>query len=179
MRRIWWLGLLIGLVAVPASQAQVKARVPAGGTRLDAVTLLVRHRVFHDFRDVQRVKLKQDFILGDTDYSARVVEYVPDFSMDLTSRKIVSKSDRPDNPAFRIIVFQKQVPQDTTWALLKMPPHFARKSMFAFQVVKVELPGRPPILVDTTTTPAAPVNPPRMPAGHPAPAATRDTATAR
>jgi hypothetical protein len=177
MRRTWWLGLLIGLVAVPQSQAQVKPPVPAGGTRLDAVTLLVKHRVFHDFRDLQRVKLKQDFLLGDTDYSARVVEYVPDFTMDLTSRKIVSKSDRPDNPAFRIVVFKKKAPQDTTWALLNMPPHFARKSLFAFQVVKIEFMGRPPIMVDTTTAP--PATPAKMPSGHPGPPAARDTAPGR
>jgi hypothetical protein len=177
MRRTWWLGLLIGLVAVPHSHAQVKPPVPAGGARLEAVTLLVRHRVFHDFRDLQRVKLKQDFLLGDTDYSARVVEYLPDFTMDLTSRKIVSKSDRPDNPAFRIVVFPPKVPQDTTWALLNMPPHFARKSLFAFQVVKIEFTGRPPIMVDTTT--AAPANPTKMPPGHPAPPATRDTVPGR
>ncbi len=174
MRRTWWLGLLIGLVAVLPSQAQVKPPAAAGGARLDAVTLLVRHRVFHDFRDLQRVKLKQDFILGDTDFSARVVEYVPDFTMDLTTRKIMSKSDQPDNPAFRIIVFQKKAPQDTTWALLKMPPHFARKSMFAFQVVKVEFTGRAPIMVDTSAVAPAspPTAPPTRPAGH-------DTVSAR
>ncbi len=177
MRRTWWLGLLIGLVAVSQSQAQVKPPAPAGGARLDAVTLLVKHRVFHDFRDLQRVKLKQDFLLGDTDYSARVVEYVPDFTMDLTSRKIVSKSDRPDNPAFRIVVFQKKVPQDTTWALLNMPPHFARKSLFAFQVVKIEFTGHAPIMVDTTT--AAPATPAKMPSRHPAPPAARDTVPGR
>jgi hypothetical protein len=177
MRRTWWLGLLIGLVAVPRSQAQVKPPVPTSGTRLEAVTLLVKHRVFHDFRDLQRVKLKQDFLLGDTDYSARVVEYVPDFTMDLTSRKIVSKSDRPDNPAFRIIVFKKKAPQDTTWALLNMPPHFARKSLFAFQVVKIEFTGRAPIMVDTTS--AAPANPTKLPSGHPAPPAARDTTPGR
>ena len=173
MRRAWWLGLLVGLVAVPLALAQEKPRASAGGARLDAVTLLIRHRVFHDFRDLQRVKLKQDFILGDTDYTARVVEYVPDFSMDLTSRRIVSKSDQPDNPAFRIIVFQKKVPQDTTWALLRMPPHFARKSFFAFQVVKIEFTGRPPIMADTTA--AAPAAAPAVPSGHPVPPATRDS----
>jgi hypothetical protein len=123
------------------------------------------------------VKLKQDFLLGDTDYSARVVEYVPDFTMDLTTRKIVSKSDRPDNPAFRIVVHRKKVPQDTTWALLNMPPHFARKSLFAFQVVKIEFTGRPPIMVDTTT--AVPAAPTKMPPGHPAPPAARDTVHGR
>ena len=173
MRRVGWLGLLAGLVAASLSQAQGSA--PAtGGLRLDAVTLLIRHRGFHDFRDLQRVKLKRDFILGDTDYSARVVEYVPDFTMDLASHRITSRSDRPHNPAFQIIIFQKGVPQDTTWALLKMPPHFARKSYFAFQVVRLDFQDGPSILADTT------VAPPAMPPAHAVPpVAPRDTAVRR
>lgn len=173
MRPAWWLGLLAGLVAVPLSQAQVNPPA-AGGTRLDAVTLVIRHRVFHDFRDLQRVKLKRDFILGDTDYTARVVEYVPDFTMDLTSHKITSRSNQPHNPALRIVVLQKGVPQDTTWALLKMPPHFARKSFFAFQIVRLDFQDGPPILADTTAAP-----PTTTPAHAAPPATPRDTSAGR
>jgi hypothetical protein len=173
MRHVGWLGLLAGLVAASLTHAQ--AVPPAGGgLRLDAVTLLIRHRVFHDFRDLQRVKLKREFILGDTDYTARVVEYVPDFTMDLGSHRITSRSNQPHNPAFRIIISQKGVPQDTTWALLKMPPHFARKSFFAFQIVRLDFLDGPPILADTTAAPAA------MPPAPAAPPATpRDTAAGR
>jgi hypothetical protein len=143
----------VGLVMAMLLVAGAEAQTQGGGkpSRLQSVTLLIRHRVFHDFEDQQTVKLRQDFILGDTDYHARVVEYVPDFSMDLKSRKVVSKSPEPKNPAFRIIVFQGKVPQDTTWALLNMPPHFARKSYFAFRVMRVDLVGHAPVIADTTS----------------------------
>ncbi len=161
MTRRWW--LVAGLALLPASLAwaQLKPAPSHRGPRVDAVTLDIRHRVFHEFADRQRVKLNQTFVVGDTDLSARIVQYVPDFSMDLKTRKITSRSEQPDNPAFRIIVWQKKVPQDTVWAFLNMPPHFAMKSLLAFRVIRVDFVGRASIMVDTTR--AGPAMPP---AGH-------------
>jgi hypothetical protein len=153
MMRGWWVGLLIGLLLAPAARAEIKATPSHKPPRLEAVTLRIRHRVFHDFADEQRVKLNQEFIVGDTEFTARIVQYVPDFSMDLKSHKIVSLSPHPNNPAFKIIVRKSRVPQDTTWALLRMPPHFARKSLLAFQVARVDFVGRPPLFPDTTAAP--------------------------
>ena len=64
--------------------------------------------------------------MGDTEYTARVVEFVPDFTMDLKTRKVTSRGTEPKNPAFKIIVKKNNVPTDTTWAFFNMPPHFAR-----------------------------------------------------
>ena len=142
--------------AAPKAPAETRVgrTVPARSQRsyrFDAVTLGVRHRVFHDFRDLHRVKLSEEFVLGDGDYRARVVQYLPDFQMDLGTRRYFSLSDQPNTPAFRIIVRKGKIPQDTTWAFLNNPPHFSARSYFAFQVLKVELPGRPPLLPDTTS----------------------------
>ncbi len=147
-----WLGLGTGiaLLAAPTAVAQMKASPSHRGPRVDAVTLDIRHRVFHEFADRQRVKLNQTFVIGDTDLSARIVQYVPDFSLDLRNHKVTSKSEQPDNPAFRIIVWQKKVPQDTTWAFLNLPPHFAKKSLVAFRVTRIDFVGRASIMVDTT-----------------------------
>jgi len=168
------LALLAGLVTMSLAHAQSAAPPAARGPRLDAVTLLIRHRVFQDFADVQKVRLNQDFILGDTEYTGRVVQYVPDFEMDLSTHRIVSRSEQPNNPAFRVIVRQNKVPQDTSWAFLNMPPHFGRRSYFAFQVVRIDFADHAPVLADTTThRPAAPPPPARpdsqataMPAGR-------------
>jgi hypothetical protein len=159
MKRGWWIGLTIGLFAAPVVFASVKPVPSHRGPRLAAVTLDIRHRVFHEFADQQRVKLNQTFVVGDTDLSARVVQYVPDFALDLKTHRVFSKTDQPDNPAFKIIVWQKKVPQDTTWALLHLPPHFSRKSMLAFHVVRVDFLDRPPLIADTTMTS------PQMPQG--------------
>ena len=95
--------------------------------------------------------MNQSFRIGDTDYSARVVQYVSDFAMDMKTRKVVSRSSEPNNPALRIIVRLKGQPQDTTWALLHMPPHFARNSLLAFKVMRIEFAGRGPLLNPDTT----------------------------
>jgi len=149
-------GLLAGLVVMQASHGLAKPEPSSRTPRVDAVTFSIRHRVFHDFRDVQRVRLNQDFLLGDTEYRGRVVQYVPDFEMDLKSRRVFSRSDQPNNPAFRVIVRKGKVPQDTSWAFLNMPPHFGRRSYFAFHVVRIDFLGHAPMLADTTAAPEAP-----------------------
>lgn len=153
--------------AVPASPSHAKNK---GAAKVATVTLAIRHRVFHQFSDEQKVRVGQDFVVGDTEFSGRVVRYVPDFAMDMKTGKVVSRSDEPRNPAFQIIVREKGVPQDTTWALLNMPPHFAQKSMLAFKIARIDFVGRDPILPDTTSAPAMPAMPPHgagMTGGHP------------
>jgi hypothetical protein len=142
-----------------ATKAPTPARATERGPRLAAVTFRIRHRVFHEFYDVQTVKLNQSFPLGDTDFSARVVQYVPDFQMDLKAHKVFSLSDQPRNPAFHVIVRKGRTPSDTSWAFLKSPPHFGARSYFAFQVLRIDFVGREPLLADTTDAAAAPAMP--------------------
>lgn len=156
MRRAAGLSLLIGLLAIAPARADVKPSPSHRAPRLDAVVLRIHHRVFHDFLDEQRVKLNQEFIIGDTEYTARVVRYVPDFAMDLSAHKVFSRTGYPNNPAFEIVVRKNKVPEDTTWALLHMPPHFARKSLLAFQAVRIDFRDRPPLYPDSTTAPPGP-----------------------
>ncbi len=157
MKRAACVSLLIASVLGPVAYAGSKPARTAAGPRLEAVTLLIRHRIFHDFADVQQVKLNQEFRLGDSDYSARMVQYVPDFEMDLQSRRVFSRGDQPNNPAFRIIVRKSRVPQDTSWAFLNMPPHFGRRAYFAFQVLRIDFAGHAPMLADTAAArPSAP-----------------------
>lgn len=138
-----------GTASAPA-RSGAAARSRARAPKLDAVTLVIRHRVFHDFRDRQRVRLNQNFILGDTEFSARIVQYVPDFQMDLERHRIFSLSPQPNNPAFKIIVRKNRTPQDTTWAFLNNPPHFGARSYFAFQVVQMDFVDHAPLFADTT-----------------------------
>lgn len=156
MKPAVWLVLLAGLLWAPPAPADVKPSPSHRPPRLDAVVLLIHHRVFHEFRDEQRVKLNQEFVIGDTEFTGRVVRYVPDFAMDLQAHKVFSRTEYPNNPAFQIIVRKNKVPQDTTWALLHMPPHFARASLLAFQAVRIDFRDRPPLYPDTTAASTPP-----------------------
>jgi hypothetical protein len=163
-RMAWWMSaLLLASASAWGAQPNAAGKPAAGhGPKLAAVTFGVRHRVFHEFRDLHRVKLNEDFPLGDSEFSARMVQYVPDFQMDLPARKIYTLSDQPRNPAFKLIVRKNKVPQDTSWAFLKSPPHFGAHSYFAFQVLKVEFVDHAPLMPDTTHTQTS-----SMPSGHP------------
>lgn len=154
MRRVLGFVLVLGLLAAPAARAAAPAPSSGKGPRLDWVTFGIRHRVFHDFRDIQKVKLNQDFPLGDSEYSARVIQYLPDFQMDIEHHKFFSLSDQPRNPAFQIVVRKGKAPHDTSWAFLKSPPHFSAKSYFSFEVLRIDFVGHPPLLADTTAAPA-------------------------
>jgi len=146
--------LLSGTIGAKPATAPVASHA----ARVKTVTLAMRHRVFKTFSDVQVVTPQKEFPVGDSDFSARVIRYVPDFAMDLKNGKVVSRSNEPKNPAFQIIVREKKVPQDTTWAFLNLPPHFGRKSMLAFKIVRIDFAGAPPVVADTTRadSPAAP-----------------------
>src|SRR5262245_2437597 len=157
--------MLVGIVFVTLVPRVGHAASGKAGPKLSTVTLGVRHRVFHDFTDRHMVRLNQDFLLGDTEYSARVVQYVPDFQMDLQKHKIFSLSDQPNNPAFRIIVRKGKAPQDTSWAFLKSPPHFGARSYFAFQVLRIDFTNHAPLAADTVVASGSLVP---KPAGEPA-----------
>lgn len=171
MRRTLGIAVVLALLAAPAARAATPAPAATHGPKLEAVTFGIRHRVFHDFRDVQKVKLNQTFLLGDSEYSARVIQYLPDFQMDLEHHKFFSLSDQPRNPAFRVVVSRGKAPHDTSWAFLKSPPHFSAKSYFSFEVLRIDFVGYPPLLADTTA--AAPAG------GMPAPTSTRDSSRSR
>ncbi len=111
---------------------------PGAALRVSKLSFTIGHRVFTEFRDQVSVKLHESFRAGDSEYSAKAVEFQPDFTMDLKSRKVTSRSSEPRNPAVRVIVWKNGVPQDTSWAFLNMPPHYARNSMLAFRLTHVE-----------------------------------------
>jgi hypothetical protein len=147
--------LAILLALSPGAAAAGTGMSASHAVRVTTVTLDVRHRVFHNFDGRYEVKLNEEFPIGDSDFSGKVVRYVPDFTMNLATHQVTSRSNEPNNPAFQIIVRQKKVPQDTTWAMLRMPPHFSKKSMLAFQVLRVDFVGRTPLVADTLTMKSA------------------------
>jgi hypothetical protein len=117
---------------------------------LKEVTLLVRHRVFQNFAEQITTRLGTASPISDTDFSATVDRYVPDFAMDIKTGRVISRTAEAKNPAVRVIIREKGVVQDTTWALLDVPPHFTRKSMLSFQITRLDYTSGKPILAKTT-----------------------------
>jgi hypothetical protein len=128
------------------------ATAPAARLKVTKLKFIVGHRVFTDFHDVVTTGMRESFRVGDSEYSAKVVEFQPDFTMDLKTHKVTSRSQEPRNPAARIVVWKSGAPNDTAWAFLNMPPHFARHSMLAFRLARVEFENHAPVDAPVDTT---------------------------
>ena len=87
----------------------------------------------------------RSFRIGDTEYTGTVVRFVPDFTMDLKTGKIATRSQEPNNPAWRVVVRKNGVPQDTSWAFLNMAPHFGQRSLIAFLAVRATFENHAPV----------------------------------
>lgn len=132
--------------AVPAaapSRAPASAAAPA---KLRSVTLHIFNRVFTNFHDKVVAVQNKEFRVGDTDFTARVIRFEPDFTMDLKSRSVHSRSGEPKNPAFQIVVSRAGAPHDTSWAFFNMPPHFGIKEELAFVATRIEFTNRPALV---------------------------------
>ena len=142
LRRAVFAGVLAGLAvgaafAAQAPPAATSAPAPAAPKlKLKTVDLHIFNRVFPEFHDHVEAALNKEFRIGDTEYTGTVIRFVPDFTMDLKTGKIATRSQEPNNPAWRVVVRKNGVPQDTSWAFLNMAPHFGKRSLIAFLAVR-------------------------------------------
>lgn len=138
------LASLPAFAAAPASApAAANSKAPA---KYKNVTLHIFSRVFGNFHDKVIAVPGKTFRVGDTDYTARVVRFEPDFTLDVKTRKVTSVSGDPLNPAFQIIVSKAGVVHDTSWAFFNMPPHFSAKAHLAFVATRIEFTNRPTLV---------------------------------
>ena len=148
--RVLCAGVCAGLLVVAAVAAPAPTSPPAGASgaatlKLKTVDLHIFHRVFANFHDRVDASLNKEFRIGDTEYTGTVVRFVPDFTMDLKTGKITTRSQEPNNPAWRVVVRKNGVPQDTSWAFLNMAPHFAQRSLIAFLAVRATFENHAPV----------------------------------
>jgi hypothetical protein len=133
------------LAGAAGAGTAAKPAAPGAPLKVSTMTMVIGHRAFPEFHDRVTVKLHETFRVGDTEYSAKVVEFQPDFAMDLKTRKVISRSAAPNNPAAKVYVWKNGAPDDTSWAFLNMPPHFGRHSMLAFQLSRIEFENHAPV----------------------------------
>jgi hypothetical protein len=136
--------LLAATIALAARAADPPA---SGGAAMsypepDSVVVLVGNRLFPDFREIVTTGLKERKQIGDTDFSFEVRRFVPHFAIIDSTKSVVSLTAEPENPAFRIMVYENDAAVDSTWAFFKMnAPHFTRKSALWFQVLEFDYRG--------------------------------------
>jgi hypothetical protein len=146
--------LVAAAIVSSTGAAEKKDKKGAKSVGPDSVVLLVGNRMFPDFGEIVSTRLRVRQAVGDTDFAFEVVRFYPHFSIMDSTKKIVSLSDEPNNPAFRIQVFRADSLIDSTWAFYLMDvPHFSRASALWFRVLafdyrgkvfKKEMPKSPP-----------------------------------
>lgn len=131
--------------ALPTHVAPAPEAAGPGGSaaRLKAVTLHIFNRVFPGFHDKVVAKPNVEFRIGDTDYTARLIRFVPDFDLNLGTHAIANRSGEPKNPAFQIEVKREGKVRDTTWAFFNIPPHYTVRNQLGFVATRVEFTNRP------------------------------------
>jgi hypothetical protein len=104
------------------------------------LTIAVRHRAHLGYYEEFQVKMGQKFQLSDTDYYARAVDFVPDFAISLSDKKVFSRSDSLNNPAVKLIVYRGKEKLEEVWAFQKVEaPHFSPQSMLGFRLLDFKI----------------------------------------
>jgi hypothetical protein len=104
------------------------------------LTIAVRHRAYPGYYEELHVKMGQRFQLSDTDYYAKAVDFVPDFAISLSDKKVFSRSDSLNNPAVKLIVYRGNEKLEEVWAFQKAEaPHFSPQSMLGFKLLDFEI----------------------------------------
>jgi len=107
---------------------------------VEEVTVAATHRIYKDYRETLTVKMGERFVLSDTEFSAEAVEFLPDFAINVEKEEVISRSDEPNNPAVRIVVYQNDERVDEVWAFRgKGAPHFYRDSFLAFELLDYKI----------------------------------------
>jgi hypothetical protein len=153
VRRWHVIGIILSvLIAAPTTAEEPDSSKAAENEwpTVNSVTVRVRHRVWEKFKEEAEVEIGEEFQIGDTEYTARIVRFVPDFAMKMQSKEVISRTPEPNNPAVRIIVLENEEPTDTTWAFTQELPHYGRLSLLAFQIIRIDFEDREPIVVPDT-----------------------------
>ena len=130
--------------AAPAAPSATRpATSSAAPAKLKSVTLHILNRVFAGFHDKVVAVPNKEFRVGDTEFTFRIIQFEPDFTLDLKRHKVTSRSGEPNNPAFQIVVSRGGAAHDTSWAFFNMPPHFGVKQELAFVATRIEFLNRP------------------------------------
>lgn len=153
MRRLQVICIILGaLAAAPtiAEEPDSSKTSQEEWPTVNTVTIRVRHRVWAKFKEEATVEIGEEFQVGDTEFTALVDRFIPDFAMKMQSKEIISRTPEPNNPAVRIIVMENDEPADTTWAFTQELPHYGRLSLLAFQIIRIDFADREPIVVPDT-----------------------------
>lgn len=120
---------------------------------LQSVTLISYHRMHASFAETTQVAPGQVFPIGDGEYTARVVQFYPEFVIN-GEGGLSSRSDRPNNPAVKLEVHHNGERIGFSWGFVTADvPHYRRTEMLAFRLIDLEASKAPDKDASSSTKP--------------------------
>jgi len=123
--------VLVLIWSIPAAAAATPATAAPADSGL-VLQVEVGSRLYPTWHELLRLRLGELFYLGDSEYTARIDRFLPDFR--IIDGKFLTVSQELKNPAARVVVYHDTTAADTSWAFLNFPPHFSPRSFFTFQL---------------------------------------------
>jgi len=122
---------MVTLLALAACQT-----LPPSGPTFQ---IRVRHISNPELFEDHYVRLGETFYIADTEYSVKVLQFIPDFAINIKTKEVVSRSDKPLNPAVQVAVSYEGEPLYETWVLYQEElPHGIHDPGYYFQFVSYE-----------------------------------------
>ena len=102
-------------------------------------TVRVRHISDNEAYEDHKIRLGEEFFIADTEYTAKVKRFVPDFAMDKKTKEVISRSDQMKNPALLLEVLYQGQSVYETWILYQnLMPHKIQDPGYYFQYISYE-----------------------------------------
>ncbi len=96
----------------------------------------VRHILDEQAYEDHWVRVGEEFFIADTEYSVKVERFIPDFVINMKTKKVSSRSDKPLNPALQLAVLYQEKLMYETWILYQNPiPHMIHQPGYYFQFI--------------------------------------------
>ena len=129
-------GAGVGLAAGTGLLQAEDQREPTAPDTVLAFRVEIGSPLYPNWKEEQRLHLDQLFYLGDSEFTARIRRFVPDFRIG-EKGEILSVSSQLNNPAVQVVIYHDSTATDSTWAFLNFPPHYSARSFFTFQLKEI------------------------------------------
>ncbi len=132
----------VGVVILTAIIAGLPPVIAAETATPTHIKVEIGNRMYPAFHETVEVEMNKKISIGDTDYLFEMIEFYPHFAITDSTKKVVTLSEEPTNPAFKIRVYQNEETVEDTWAFYGITvPHYARTSYLTFSVLEFEYRG--------------------------------------
>lgn len=87
---------------------------------------------------VYKIGMNEIFDIDGTDYSASIIRFEPDFTIDIDTKEVASRSQDLNNPAVLLEILENGEKVTEQWVFRKTMPHMSRDLPISFALLTVD-----------------------------------------